>query len=119
MKTWYLTKENSLQLQYGQIRMAKDMEALRCRIDSELQIVKGELDDTSKGVDYFGIIFSNTPVSMKVQEISRVITAINEVESVTFENVEFDRRNQTFKFYFTIQSVYGDFEYEKTFENPA
>ena len=119
MKTWYLTKENSLQLQYGQIRMAKDMEALRSLIDSRLQIVKGELDDKTIGVDYFGIIFSNTPVSMKVQEISRAILSIDGVENVTFESVEFDRKNQTFKFYFTIDSVYGALEYEKTFENPA
>lgn len=119
MKTWYLTKENDLQLQYGQIRMAKDMEALRSLIDSRLQIVKGELDDKTIGVDYFGIIFSNTPVSMKVQEISRAILSIDGVENATFENVEFDRNNQTFKFYFTIDTVYGTLEYEKTFENPA
>ena len=84
-----------------------------------LQIVKGELDDKTIGVDYFGIIFSNTPVSMKVQEISRAILSIEGVENVSFENVEFDRKNQTFKFYFTIDSVYGALEYEKTFENPA
>lgn len=119
MKSWYLTKENDTQLQYGQIKMARDMEALRSQIDSRLQIVKGELDDTSIGVDYFGIIFSNTPISMKVQEITRVILSIDGVEDVTFERVEFDKRAQTFSFYFTIYTVYGTIDYNKTFENPA
>lgn len=119
MKTWYMNEENALQLQYGQIKLAKDLEALRVRIDAALQVVKGELDDASAGVDYFGIIFSNTPISMKVQEISRVILSVEGVENLSFKNVEFDRKNQTFRFYFTIYSIYGDIQYDKVIENPS
>lgn len=119
MKTWYMNNENALQLQYGQIKLAKDLEALRVRIDAALQVVKGELDDASAGVDYFGIIFSNTPISMKVQEISRVILSVEGVEDLSFNNVEFDRKNQTFKFYFTIYSIYGEIQYDKIIENPS
>ena len=119
MKTWYMTEENDSQLQYGQIQLAKDMEALRCRIDSALQVIKGELDDANLGVDYFGIIFSNTPVSMKVQELSRVILSVEGVESLTFEKVEFDKQHQTFRFYFNIYTVYGSMDYDKVIENPS
>lgn len=119
MKTWYMTKENDLQLQYGQIRLVKDLEALRVRIDAALQVIKGELDDLSLGVDYFGIIFSNTPISMKIQEISRVILSIDGVEDLTFDKVEFDKVSQTFRFYFKIYTVYGNMDYDKIIENPS
>lgn len=119
MKTWYLTKENELQLQFGQLKVVEALEALRVRIDAALQVVKGEMDDPNLGVDYFGIIFSNTPVSMKVQEISRVILQQEGVENVEFVSAEFDRERQVLTFKFTIYSVYGDFEYDRTFDNPA
>ena len=119
MKTWYLTKENELQLQFGQLRLVEDLEALRVRIDAALQIVKGELDDPNLGVDYFGIIFSNTPVAMKVQEICRVILQQEGVENVEFNSAEFDHEKQVFTFKFTIYSIYGDFEYDRIFDNPA
>lgn len=119
MKTWYLNKENDLELKYGVLRVVEDLEALRVRIDAALQVVKGEMDDPNIGVDYFGIIFSNTPVSMKVQEISRVILQQEGVKNLEFNSAEFDRRAQAFIFKFTIHSIYGDFQYDRTFENPA
>lgn len=100
------------------IKVVSDIEALRVRIDAALQVVKGELDDLSKGVDYFGIIFSNTPISMKVQEISRVITSVDGVRDIEYKNGTFDRRNNALKFYFTIRSDYGDLDYDKLFELP-
>lgn len=118
MKTWYINKQNGLELQYGQIRMAKDIDALRVRIDSALQIVKGELDDPNKGVDYFGIIFSNTPISMKIQEISRVISGIEGVEEIEYKSGTFDKRTSALRFHFRIRSAYGDIDYDKLFELP-
>lgn len=117
MKTWYMTKENDLQLKFGQLKLVEDLEALRVRIDAALQIVKGELDDPTQGVDYFGIIFSNTPMSMKIQEITRVIMLQDGVENVEFTNASFDKRTQTLHFEFHIYSVYGDFDYDRTFDN--
>lgn len=119
MKTWNLDKNNDLTLQYGQIQMNSDIEALRVRIDAALQVVKGELDDANQGVDYFGIIFSNTPISMKVQEISRVMSAIEGVEEIEYKSGTFDKRTHAMHFYFRIRSAYGDIDYDKLFELPA
>lgn len=119
MKTWNLDENNDLTLQYGQIQMNSDLEALRVRIDAALQVIKGEVEDESQGVDYFGIIFSNTPISMKIQEISRVILSIEGVEDLEYKQGTFDRRNNSLKFYFTIKSIYGYFNYDKTFELPV
>lgn len=98
------------------ISTVAELEALRVRIDAALQIVKGELDDSSLGVDYFGIIFSNTPISMKIQEISRVITAVEGVESIEYKSGTFDKRTNALHFYFRIRSAYGDIDYDKLFE---
>ena len=125
MKTWYLTKKtdlddgNEMVAQNGYIKMASDLEALRIRIDAALQVFKGEVDDPSVGVDYFGIIMSNTPLSMKVQEIARVVTALEGVESIQFEGAAIDRTTGTLEMNFTIKSVFGVLEYNKTFENMA
>lgn len=117
MKTWELDEENELQLAHGQIMMKQELEALRVRIDAALQVIKGEVDNEAVGVDYFGIVFANTPISMKVQEISRVILEQEGVDDVEFENAVVDRVTGSINFSFTIYSVYGDFEYDKTFEN--
>jgi len=125
MKTWYLTKKtaadggNNLITQDGHIKMASGIEALRIRIDAALQVVKGEVDDPNLGIDYFGIIMANTPLSMKVQEISRVVNALDGVESMQFNRAEVNRATGTLEMYFTIKSVYGDINYNKTFENMA
>lgn len=136
MNTWALNDDNDLELtrtvqlvqnedgtfeekQGWIIKMNENLQALKTRIDAALQIVKGELSDESMGVDYFGIIFANTPISMKVQEISRVISSIEGVSNVTFENAEIDRRSSSYIFHFTIESVFGEFEYNKQFVNPA
>lgn len=117
MKTWYMDDQNRLHLTYGQIKLVEDMEALRVLINAELQIVKGELDNPTRGVDYFGIILSNTPISIKVQEITRVIKSVPGVKDVTFNNAMLDKKTQILTFSFTIQTVYGDLEYDKAFAN--
>ena len=119
MKTWELTEEDELQLAHGEIMMKQELEALRVRIDAALEVIKGEVDDETVGVDYFGIVFSNTPISMKVQEISRVILLQDGVDDVEFNNAVVDRRTGALHFSFTIYSVYGEFDYDKTFENMA
>lgn len=119
MKTFHLNKDNDLELEHGQIKMDDKLEAVRTRIDCALQVIKGEVDDDSQGVDYFGIILSNTPISMKVQEISRVIQNLEEVEDVLFERIETDKVNGVLKFYFTINSIYGTLAYDRTFANAS
>ena len=143
MKTWYLTEKtptdngNDLTsetavrvvknestgeqttVEYKIIKTVSDIDALRVRIDAALQVIKGELDDATQGVDYFGIILSNTPISMKVQELSRVIKSIDGVTGLTFDNAIMDKKAQTLSFYFTIYSAYGEFSYNTTFENIA
>ena len=118
MLVWYMDKENKLSVgASGQIEMANKLDALRIRIDAALQIVKGELYDETQGVDYYGIIFSDTPLSMKIQEITRVIKTIDEVLEVRFRKAETDVKRSTLSFYFDIESVYGGFGYDYTFEN--
>lgn len=123
MSTWNLTKKtetdpgNDVYAEYGLISMSSELEALRTIIDANLQVVKGEVPDETKGVDYFGIIFSNTPLPMKIQEITRVISNIDGVEEVYFLKAEQDHKSQDLKLYFKIQSVYGALEYNKNIEN--
>lgn len=125
MKTWYLTKKtdpdggNNLTTQDGYIKMVTDIEALRVRIDAALQVVKGEVSDPNLGVDYFGVIMSNTPLNIKIQEIARVVNNLEGVESLQFNRAEVDRTTGTLDMFFTIKSVYGDIEYNKTFEKVA
>lgn len=117
MNTWSMDDMNDLELMYGQIKVNENLLALKTRIDAALQVIKGEVSDESMGVDYFGIIFSNTPVSMKVQEICRVLNDIDGVSSVEFEDAEFNKETQVLTFHFTIYSVYGTFAYDKSFGN--
>ena len=125
MQTWTLTQKtdldtgNDVSAKYGLISISSDLEALRTVIDANLQTVKGEVPDDNKGVDYFGIVLSNTPLSMKIQEITRVISNINGVESVFFVKAEQDHKTRNVKLYFNIQSVYGTLEYNKSIENIA
>lgn len=138
MKTWYLTKKTDPDggnnigtettyvakgggafIRGSAIKNVSGLEALRVRIDAALQVVKGEVDDPNLGVDYFGIIMSNTPLSMKIQEIARVVNSLDGVESLQFDRAEVDRKSGTLELYFTIKSVFGDLEYNKTFENIA
>lgn len=113
-----MDKENELSISSsGQMVMANKLEALRIRIDAALQIVKGELDDETQGVDYYGIIFSDTPLSMKIQELTRVIKTIDEVLEVKFLKAETNVKTHTLSFFFEIESVYGGFSYDYTFEN--
>lgn len=118
MLTWALNEENNLSLEHGQIKLVNDAEALRTRIDCALQVVKGEVDDKNLGVDYFGIIFSDTPINMKIQEIARVIKNVEGVKEVEFSKAEFDKEKQSFRFYFSIISIYGEFDYDKSFDIP-
>jgi len=119
MITWTTDANNDISLANGQIANNQALAALRTRIDAALQIIKGEFDDTTQGVDYFGIIFSDTPLSMKVQEITRVINLIDGVEKVEFKNYSFDNKTQTMTYYFTIYSTYGQFDYNSLFDISA
>lgn len=125
MKTWTLTEKtptdngNDVSLSHGNISIDTDLEALRTRIDANLQIVKGELQDSAMGVDYFGVIFGNGPLSFKVQELSSVISGIDGVREVLFNGAKTNKQTNTLTFEFTIKSIYGDIEYEKSFENIA
>lgn len=119
MKTWTLTQKtetdngNDTTLEYGEIKTDTELLALRTRIDAALQVIKGELQDPSEGVDYFGIILSDTPIPIKVQELCRVINGIDGVKSVTYESALLNKRTNVLTFRFTIHSVFGDLEYEK------
>ena len=117
MLVWNMDKNNDLMMtQTGQIALANKIEALRVALDSALQVVKGELDDTTQGVDYFGIVLSDTPLSLKVQELTRVIMQNSEVQDVRFLRAEVDKKKNQLKFYFDITSVYGTFFYDNSFE---
>jgi hypothetical protein len=122
MKTWNLTEKtptdpgNDVSLAYGTIKMDSDLNAIATAITSNLEVIKGELDDPEKGLDLFGIILSNTPLQMKVQEISRVINNVDGVMSSKFTGATVDRKNSNITFTFEIESVYGTLDYEKTFE---
>lgn len=119
MKTWNLTPKtqdnpgNDVDLTQGQINVVAELEALRVRIDAALQIIKGELQDPEAGVDYFGIVMSDTPIPIKVQELCRVINNIEGVRSTTYESATLDKLTGVLKFKFTIHSVFGELEYEK------
>ena len=122
MKTWNLTEKtptdpgNDVSLAYGTIKMDSDLNAIATAITSNLEVIKGELDDQEKGLDLFGIILSNTPLQMKVQEISRIINNVDGVMSSKFTGATVDRKNSSITFTFEIESVYGTLDYEKTFE---
>ena len=118
MLVWDMNKDNDLQLgATGQIVVANKINALRNRLDAALQVVKGELDDTSLGVDYFGVIFTESPISLKVQELCRVMRQIDEVQDIKFLRAEADKKHNTLKFFFEITSIYGVLAYDKEFEN--
>lgn len=117
MLAWNMDKNNDLMLtKTGQISMVNKLEELRVALDAALQVVKGELEDTTQGVDYFGIILSDTPLSIKVQEISRVIKKNDEVKDVKFVRAEVNKKESKLIFYFDITSIYGEFSYDNSFE---
>jgi len=117
METWTLDEHNELVVNRGQIKLSTDMAALRQRIDFALQVVKGELQDQELGVDYFGIIFAATPISMKVQELTRVINKVEGVLDTKFINVSYNRKNDSLRFYFDIYTEYGKLSYEREVVN--
>lgn len=123
MQTWTLTQKtdsdngNDVTSEHGLISISSDLEALRTQIDANVQVISGEVPDTTKGVDYFGIVLSNTPLSMKVQEITRVIANIDGVNDVYFTKAEVSNKGNTLTLYFSIQSDYGVIEYNKNIEN--
>lgn len=137
MKTWGITKKtaidngNEIVIERNSVHegnatytskviaVREGLEALRTQIDCNLQVIKGEVEDETAGVDYFGIIFSNTPLAMKVQEITRVIMRCEDVNTVKYNKCDIDRISHSMTFYFTIESVYGELEYNKTFESLA
>lgn len=116
MLAWNMDKDNDLVLKNGQISLVNKLDELRVALDSALQVVKGELDDATQGVDYFGIILSDTPLSLKVQELTRVMMLNSEVQDVRFLRAEVDKKKNQLTFYFSITSIYGQFAYDNSFE---
>lgn len=116
MLAWNMDKNNDLTLTNGQIAVVNKLNELRVALDAALQVVKGELDDSTQGVDYFGIILSDTPLSLKVQELTRVMQQNPEVKDVRFLRAEVNRKENKLTFYFDITSVYGEFSYDNSFE---
>lgn len=123
MKTWHLTQlakdgiDNGILIQNGLIKLDSDIDAVRTRIDCALQIVKGELDDQNLGVDYFGIIYSRLPIEFKVQELTRVISSVEGVSDVKLVSAMTRATTGELIFNFRITTVYGELDYERTFEN--
>lgn len=117
MLAWNMDKNNNMVLtKAGQISMVNQLDELRVALDAALQVVKGELDDATQGVDYFGVILSDTPLSLKVQELTRVMKQNSEVKDVRFLRAEVDKKESKMTFYFDITSVYGEFQYDNSFE---
>ena len=117
MLAWNMDKNNDLMLtNTSQISLVNKLDELRVALDAALQVVKGELDDPTVGVDYFGIVMSDTPLSLKVQELTRIIQQNTEVKDVRFLRAEVDRKENKITFYFDITSIYGDFSYDNSFE---
>ena len=117
MLAWNMSKENDLVLtKSGQISLVNKLDELRVALDAALQVVKGELDDATQGVDYFGIILTDSPLSLKVQELTRVMKKNSEVQDVQFLRAEANKKENTLTFYFNITSVYGEFSYDNSFE---
>ena len=119
MKTWDLTQKtetdngNDVVMQDGVIKTVEELDALRTRVDAALQVVKGELQDPSIGVDYFGVILSDAPIPLKIQELCRVINSLEGVKSTTYNSATLDKKTGVLTFRFTIHSVFGDIDYEK------
>jgi len=112
MNTFSTDANNDVALTSGNISIVYDSKAIRNKIDNALRIIKGELDDPKIGVDYFNIIMAKTPISMKVQELVRVINSVDGVKETLFNKVNYDAQRQVYNFYFTINSIYGDINYE-------
>jgi hypothetical protein len=93
-----------------ELDMSKDAKSVVQEIENELQLIKGELDDENRGVDYYGIIFSNTPINMKVAEFVRVIQMNPYVKEVTMTKFTKDPKTGTAHFSFTMNSIFGDLE---------
>lgn len=122
MKTWYLTPRtptdngNDVVAEYGVIKQVSDIDALRVQIDAALQIIKGELQDESLGVDYFGIVLTSVPLQLKLQELSRVLLKIEGVESAELVSASTSARGEL-NLSLKIKTSYGDIDYNRTFEN--
>lgn len=125
MQTWTITQKsdtsngNDIKAEYGLICIDSNLNALRTQIDCNLQVVKGEVPNEDKGVDYFGIVLSNTPLSMKIQEITRVISNVEGVQDVYFMKATVNKKTHVLSLTFHIQSIYGTLEYNKDIENIA
>ena len=117
MKTWLMNDTNDITTTNGVINVNSDVDAIANRITSNLQTIKGELDNPDTGVDYFNIIFSNTPISTKVQELTRVIQLVDGVTDVKF--LDYELKDQVYTFHFFISTIYGPIDYSPQISNPA
>lgn len=119
METWGLYDGDITMDMDGVIRIKKQIECLADRINTALATIRGELDDYSAGVDYYGIIFARTPISLKVVEFTRVISAVEGVKDVEFVSCKTNPQTGVWTFEFDVSSVYGDLTIQKDVANTA
>lgn len=99
------------------ISVDTDINALADQIDCALSTIKGEMDDSSEGVDYYNIVLANVPMSMKIRELSRVIYSVPGVRNVVYLASEKNNLTGALSFRFSIESIFGTMEYTKIIEN--
>lgn len=99
------------------ISVDTDIKALSDQIDCALSTIKGEMDNSSEGVDYYNIVLANVPMSMKIRELSRVIYSVPGVRNVVYLASEKNNLTGALNFRFSIESIFGTMEYTKIIEN--
>lgn len=96
----------------GYIQIEKDIQMLRQQINSRIQTLPTEVDGFD-GIDYMNIIFGATSVEQKAAAFVDVIQNIPAVKSVTFISASWvDKVLGTFQFTFSIQSIFGDLQFQ-------
>lgn len=116
MDTWGLYN-GDLATFDGEIRIKSKMECLADRINAVLSTIVGETDDITEGVDYYGIVFAKTPISLKVVEFTRAIKTVEGVDDVQFVGCRTNPRSGVWTFIFDISSIYGNLKVEKDVAN--
>lgn len=96
----------------GYIQIEKDIHMLRQQINARIQTLPTEVDGFD-GIDYMNVIFGSTSVEQKAAAFAEVIQNIPAVKSVTFINAAWiDKATGAFQFTFSIQSIFGDLQFQ-------
>lgn len=102
---WADTVDGYLQIEY-------DKAMIRQEIDARVKTLPNEVDDYD-GVDYWNVIFNQTPILIKAQAIITAIKTINAVKDVVFNSYEYtDKQAGTLKMSFTVDSILGELNYD-------